>query len=196
MKPFRANSGMTGFGRTPVLPEATTWAKATSITEEFVAHCDGHDFEPFAGKALILEVIERAAQATAEFYISDTATDGIPYWDTGARRLHVLGDVYGRPADPGNDIEPVDSAAAVNAAQALLRLGAWRQAKGLDGTRYRQAGLTLTKTLLEDPYLSRDPPPGLDLAQSISSSKGMGLCTTRTPNPLWRVHYVGRLSHA
>jgi unsaturated chondroitin disaccharide hydrolase len=123
---------------------------------EFVEHRDADEFEPFGGKAAALDTMERAAEATSEFYISHTATDGIPYWDTGAPRLHVLGDLYGRPADPGNDIEPVDSSAAVNAAQALLRLGAWRQAKGRDGKRYRQAGLTVMKTLLDEPYLSRD----------------------------------------
>jgi unsaturated chondroitin disaccharide hydrolase len=140
---------------------------------EFVEHRDGDNFEPFGGRAAALEVMERAAQATSEFYISHTATDGIPYWDTGAPRLHILGDVYGRPADPGNDIEPVDSAAAVNAAQALLRLGAWRQAKGLDGKRYLQAGLTVTKTLLDDPYLSRDPAhQGLILHSQYHRPKG------------------------
>jgi len=102
-------------------------------------------------------MLERAAEVTSEFYLSRTATDGIPYWDTGARRLHVLGDLYGRPAEPENDSEPVDSSAAVNAAQALLRLGAWRQAKGRDGKRYHHAGLTVMKTLLGEPYLSRDP---------------------------------------
>jgi unsaturated chondroitin disaccharide hydrolase len=140
---------------------------------EFVEHRDARDFEPFGGKAVVLEVMERAAQATSEFYISHTATDGIPYWDTGAPRLHALGDVYGRPADPSNDIEPVDSAAAVNAAQALLRFGAWRQATGRDGRRYHQAGLTVTKTLLSDSYLSRDSAhQGLVLHSNYHRPKG------------------------
>jgi unsaturated chondroitin disaccharide hydrolase len=124
---------------------------------EFVEHCNADEFEPFGGKPSALAMMERAAEATSEFYISHTAADGIPYWDTGAPRLHVLGDPYGRPADPANDIEPVDSSAAVNAAQALLRLGAWRGAKGRDGRRYHQAGLTVIKTLLREPYLNRDP---------------------------------------
>jgi unsaturated chondroitin disaccharide hydrolase len=124
---------------------------------EFVEHCDAREFEAFGGKSTTLDMLARATEVTSEFYISHTATDGIPYWDTGAPRLHILGDVYGRPADPANDVEPVDSAAAVNAAQALLRFGAWRQATGRDGKRYRQAGLTVMKTLLGDLYLSRDP---------------------------------------
>ncbi len=50
-------------------------------------------------------------------------TDGIPYWDTGAPGLARLGDYLGRPADPFNDQEPVDSSAAAIAAQGLIRLG-------------------------------------------------------------------------
>src|SRR5271166_1065226 len=99
----------------------------------------------------------RSAEATSEFYIAHSALDGIPYWDTGAPGLRDLGDLYGRPADPANDIEPVDSSAAAITAQGLLRFGTWCQAGGRDGKRYRQAGLTILKTLLDEPYLSRDP---------------------------------------
>jgi hypothetical protein len=38
-----------------------------------------------------------------------------------------------------------------------LRFGTWRRATGRDGERYRQAGLTVMKTLLGETYLSRDP---------------------------------------
>jgi hypothetical protein len=124
---------------------------------EFVESRDAHEFEAFGGKAVTLEVMERAAEATSEFYIAHTATDGIPYWDTGAPGLRDLGDLYERPADPANDSEPVDSSAAAAAAQGLLRFGTWRRATGRDGERYRQAGLTVMKTLLGETYLSRDP---------------------------------------
>ena len=66
----------------------------------------------------------KAARATCDFYIEQAAaSDGIPYWDTGAPHLHKLGDWQGRPADPFNAHEPVDSSAAAIAAQGLLRLG-------------------------------------------------------------------------
>jgi hypothetical protein len=101
----------------------------------------------------------RAATATADFYIENSCADGIPMWDTGAPNLHRLGDYLGKPAAPFNRWEPVDSSAAAIAAQGLLRLGnhllANRSQKA--GTRYRQAGLTVARTLLDEPYLCADP---------------------------------------
>ena len=55
---------------------------------EFIEHHDAREFEAFGGKPVTLEMMERAAEATSEFYIAHTATDGIPYWDTGAPGLH------------------------------------------------------------------------------------------------------------
>ncbi len=101
----------------------------------------------------------RPAEATCDFYIEHTPTDGIPYWDTGAPNLHRLGNYLDFPADPFNDFEPVDSSAAAIAAQGLLRLGAWLTRRGETdaGRRYWQAGLTVLRTLFDDPYLSADP---------------------------------------
>ena len=116
----------------------------------------------------------KAAKATCDFYLEQaTATDGIPYWDTGAPQLDRLGDWQSRPADPFNDFEPVDSSAAAIAAQGLLRLGYYlgtgrtesgvqSPESGVQGTkagrdsglRYWQAGLTVLDTLLDEPYLS------------------------------------------
>jgi hypothetical protein len=100
----------------------------------------------------------RAATATADFYLANSCADGIPMWDTGAPNLHRLGDYLGRAADPFNRWEPVDSSAAVIAAQGLLRLGNYLLAKGerKSGTRYRQAGLTITAALFDEPYLSTE----------------------------------------
>jgi hypothetical protein len=94
---------------------------------------------------------EKAARATCDFYIENTPPDGIPYWDTGAPGLAQLGDWRGRPADPRNPYEPVDSSAAAIAAQGLLRLG-----KRLGEERYWRAGLTVCDTLFAEPYLSTD----------------------------------------
>lgn len=105
-----------------------------------------------------MEKLLKAATATADYYILQTATDGIPYWDTGALGLSKLGDYLNRPSEPYNDQEPVDSSAAAIAAQGLLRLGKFLEKK--DPTRaanYTQAGLTVVSTLLSDQYLSLAP---------------------------------------
>jgi hypothetical protein len=91
------------------------------------------------------------ATATADFYIANTPVDGVPYWDTGAPGLARLGDYLDRPAEPFNEHEPVDSSAAAIAAQGLIRLG---NHLGDAGRGYRQAGLTVARTLFAEPYLS------------------------------------------
>jgi rhamnogalacturonyl hydrolase YesR len=98
-----------------------------------------------------VDVFEKAARATCDFYIENTPPDGIPYWDTGAPGLAQLGDWRAKPADPNNPHEPVDSSAAAIAAQGLLRLG-----RRLGEDRYWQAGLAVCDTLFDAPYLSTD----------------------------------------
>jgi len=101
----------------------------------------------------------QASTATAEFYIANSCTDGVPMWDTGAPDLHFLGNYLTKPSDPFNDWEPVDSSAAAIAAQGFLRLGNHLSIQGdkRKAIRYRQAGLTIASTLLQEPYLSTNP---------------------------------------
>ena len=101
----------------------------------------------------------KGAKATCDFYIDNTPTDGVPYWDTGAPSLYKLGDYLNRAADPYNEFEPVDSSAAAIAAQGLLRLGRYLQSQGETsaGERYWQAGLTVVNTIFDEPYLSTSP---------------------------------------
>jgi len=101
-----------------------------------------------------------AATVTADFYLAHCCADGIPMWDTGAPNLHRLPANYlNKPADPFNQWEPVDSSAAAVAAQGLIRLGNYLHAtrNTQHAARYRQAGLTITRTLLDEPYLSTNP---------------------------------------
>ena len=101
----------------------------------------------------------RAATVTADFFMENCCTDGIPVWDTAAPNLHKLGDFLKKPADPFNEWEPVDSSAAAIAAQGLIRLGNYLALRG-DKTKakyYRQAGISIASTLLVEPYLSTDP---------------------------------------
>jgi len=100
----------------------------------------------------------KAVRATCDFYIDTSPADGIPYWDTGAPDLYRLGDYLNKPADPFNDFEPVDSSAAAIAAQGLLRFGRYLQQHGEPdaGNRYWLAGLTVSNTIFDEPYLSTD----------------------------------------
>jgi hypothetical protein len=105
----------------------------------------------FGGKGEVQKKFRRAAEATSDFYIANSARDGIPYWDTGAPGLKALGDWRTRDAEPFNDHEPVDSSAAVIAAQGLLRLG-----RALGKETYTQAGLTVAASAFDEPYLATD----------------------------------------
>lgn len=122
---------------------------------EFLLTLDASVLEPFGGQEKWLTLFRETAEATADFYLEHTPVDGIPYWDTGAPGLAMMGDWRSRPAEIHNNHEPVDSSAAAIAAQGLLRLG--KITPGAAGERYRQAGFTVARTVLSPPYLSEDP---------------------------------------
>ena len=99
----------------------------------------------------------KTATSTCDFYIKNTALNGIPYWDTGAPNLHYLGDFQNRNAEINNPYEPIDSSAAAIGAQGLLRLGKILETiEPEKAKQYTQAGLTVLKTLLGSDYLAED----------------------------------------
>lgn len=157
---YRCPSSQQGYSPFSTWTRGLAWIMCGYAEElEFLQTLDAGEFaaQP-GGKTAVEAMMRRAARVTCDFYIANTATDGIPYWDTGAPGLARMGDYLGRVSDPYNDIEPVDSSAAAIAAQGLLRFGAYLEAQGdADGARYRQAGLTVLRTLLETPYISQDP---------------------------------------
>lgn len=125
---------------------------------EFLEALPPADLASVGGWNGLDEVMLQAARATADYYIQEAAADGIPYWDTGAPGLHRIPDWHELPADPLNPFEPVDSSAACIACQGLLRLGQWMERQGdPEGQRYYQAGLTVLRTLLDEPYLNANP---------------------------------------
>jgi len=157
---FRCPNAQQGFSGYTTWTRGLSWAMCGFPEElEFLDTLPEVELEPFGGRQDIEAFMLKAAQAVCDFYIENTPTDGIPYWDTGAPNLHKLGDYLGRPAEPFNDFEPVDSSAAAIGAQGLLRLGHYLHKKGetKDGSRYWQAGLAVLNTLLQEPYLSVDP---------------------------------------
>lgn len=123
---------------------------------EFLETLSDAAFEPLGGRKTIVAMFLKAASAMADYYIENSPVCGVPYWDTGAPNLHRLGDYLERPADPFNPWEPVDSSAAAIAAQGLLRLGDYLNCTARSGTgrRYRQAGISIARTLFAEPYLS------------------------------------------
>ena len=122
---------------------------------EFLDTVPDEQLTPIGGRDSIEDFMTATSAATCQFYCDQTPTCGVPYWDTGAPGLAMLGDYLDRPADPFNDLEPVDSSAAAIACQGLLRFGRRLQASGDPrGDTFWAAGLTTLRTLMAEPYLS------------------------------------------
>ena len=156
---YRCPNSQQGYSGFTTWTRGLSWAMLGFAEQlEVLATLKDSELAACGGRDKIEQVFMKAAQATCDFYIENTPTDGIPYWDTGAPQLHKLGDVLNQPADPFNEYEPVDSSAAAIGAQGLLRLGrTLQQANDPKGQQYWQAGLTVLDRLLESPYLSTDP---------------------------------------
>jgi hypothetical protein len=150
-----SQQGYTGF---------STWTRGLAWaicglgeTLEILDELEEKDYEPIITKEVFKKEMKEAALATANFYLKNTPTDGIPYWDTGAPNLYKMGDYLNRPAEPYNSYEPVDSSAACIAAQGLIRIGNWLKINGeAEWDTYVQAGLQVAKALFQRPYLSYD----------------------------------------
>jgi hypothetical protein len=158
---FRCPSTQQGFSPFGTWTRGLAWAML-GFTEllEWLSTRPDEEFAPFVSRGDVEAALLNAGRATCDYYIHETPTCGVPYWDSGAPGLSILGDYRDRPADPFNDREPVDSSAAVVAAQGLLRLGHYLvHAKGETeaGVRYVKAGLAVVDTLFDEPYLSSDP---------------------------------------
>ncbi|MBN1482103.1 glycosyl hydrolase [candidate division KSB1 bacterium] len=156
---YRCPNAQQGFSGYSTWTRGLAWAMLGFPEElEALEKIDDAELEAFGGRGAIEDYMLKAAQATCDFYIENTPTDGIPYWDTGAPHLIDLGDYLDRRSDPFNEYEPVDSSAAAIGAQGLLRLGRYLDKRGdhEPGQRYWQAGLTVLDSLLDEPYLSVD----------------------------------------
>lgn len=150
---FRCPNSQQGYAPFSTWTRGLAWAMLGFAEQlEFLAELPDSDLQALGGRVPLEAFMRRAAEATCDFYIANSASDGIPYWDTGAPNLHKLGDWGSRPSDPFNPYEPVDSSAAAIGAQGLLRLGRY-----LKNDQYWQAGLTVCDSLFADPYLSTDP---------------------------------------
>jgi unsaturated chondroitin disaccharide hydrolase len=157
---YRCPSTQQGYSPFSTWTRGLAWILCGYAEElEFLSSLAPSALEPFGGRTRVLASFRRTAEAVAEFYIEKTPSDGIPYWDTGAPGLAKMGDYLGKPGDPLNEYEPVDSSAAVIAAQGFLRLGRFLKEGGNppEGARYEQVGLTVARTVFKEPYLSTGP---------------------------------------
>jgi hypothetical protein len=155
---YRCPSTQQGYSAFSTWTRGQAWILCGAAEQlEFFTLLPTDEFPAGYGKAKAIKRLEEMADAIAEFWIEQTPVDGIPYWDTGAPGLAKMGDYLGRASDPFNAHEPVDSSAAVIAAQGFLRYGNYLHGQGRAavGKRMRQIGLTLAKHLFTDPYLSR-----------------------------------------
>ncbi|MEP6949172.1 MAG: glycosyl hydrolase [Ginsengibacter sp.] len=156
---FRCPNSQQGYSGFSTWTRGLAWAMCGFAEELEWYEAVKESLQGHAEEENILSIMTRAAKATCDFYIANTPSDGVPYWDTGAPDLYKLGDYLNRPADPYNDFEPVDSSAAAIASQGLLRLGRHLQRNGETqaGDRYWLAGLTVLNSIFDEPYLSTDP---------------------------------------
>ncbi len=154
---YRCPSSQQGYSPFSTWTRGLAWA-ICGFAEllEYVKSLEAGALEAYGGKEDVLRFMLKAAEATSDFYIEHSATDGIPYWDTGAPHLLPGNADLEKPSDPFNRREPVDSSAAAIACQGLLRLGRHLQTGETQplGRKYWQAGLTVLNTLLAEPYLS------------------------------------------
>ena len=153
---YRCPNSQQGFSGFTTWTRGLAWAMCGFAEQlEWFDSANEIDLQEFGGKEKIVSLLLKGAKATCDFYIENSCSDGIPYWDTGAPGLAKMGDYLSKPADPFNSHEPVDSSAAAIGAQGLLRLGKYLQIKNDQACdRYWLAGLTVLNTLLEEPYLS------------------------------------------
>lgn len=151
-----SQQGYTGF---------STWTRGLAWaicglgeTLEILDRIDELDYSAVISKENLISELTKAAIATTDFYLTNTPTDGIPYWDTGAPNLHKMGDYLNEKSDPFNAYEPVDSSAACIAAQGFIRIGNWlKNSDPVRSEKYINAGIQIAKNLFAEPYLSIEP---------------------------------------
>ena len=155
---YRCPSTQQGYSPFTTWTRGLAWVALGAPEElECIQTLSDEDLQSIGGREVFESILLNMARATADFFIAQTPTDGIPYWDTGAPGLAHMPEYLNEPAKIDNPYEPVDSSAAAITAQGLLRLGRYIGLDTEDGQRYFQAGLTTTRTLLSEDYTSIDP---------------------------------------
>lgn len=154
---FRCPNSQQGYSGFTTWTRGLAWAICGFAEElELIIQLEDSIFNKFGGKQVLIDIFSKACQATCDFFIQYTPSDGIPYWDTGAPGLINLVDFLNKKSDPFNQFEPVDSSAAAIACQGLIRFGNYLRTYNGSGDHYIQYGMTVLNSLLDEPYLSQE----------------------------------------
>jgi unsaturated chondroitin disaccharide hydrolase len=154
---YRCPNSQQGYSPFSTWTRGLAWAILGFAEQlEFIEALNADELKKCGGKKTITKMMYKASEAVSDYYIQSSPADGVPYWDTGAPMLHKIDDYLNNPADPFNSYEPVDSSAALIAAQGLLRMGHLLGYKrdNEKGKHYWQAALTILNTVFDKPYVS------------------------------------------
>ena len=90
---FRCPSTQQGYSAFSTWTRGLAWAICGFAEQlEFLEIVGEEELTEFGGKAEVKKLFQQAAEASSDFYIANSASDGIPYWDTGAPGLARMGD--------------------------------------------------------------------------------------------------------
>ena len=105
-----ASNSQQGFSGFTTWTRGLAWAMAGFSEQlETLAYFADEELAPVGGREAVEQIYLKAARATCDFFIDNTAADGIPYWDTGAPQLYKLGAYTEEKSNPYNSYEPIDS---------------------------------------------------------------------------------------
>jgi unsaturated chondroitin disaccharide hydrolase len=156
---YRCPSTQQGYSPFSTWTRGQAWVLCGCAEQlEFLSQLPSNAFPKSQTKTKVVKRLEQALDAVTDFWTTQTPTDGIPFWDSGAPGLQRLGNYLDHPSDPFNGSEPIDSSAAAIAAQGFLRYGNYLRAhrRAALGNQHRQAALTIAARLFAEPYLSTD----------------------------------------
>ena len=169
---YRCPNSQQGYSPFTTWTRGLAWVLLGAAEElEFIQTLPEDELSQWGGRLKIKKLLEKMARTTSDFYIENSTTDGIVYWDTGAPGLENMPDWKNEKAQIDNPYEPVDASASAIAAQGLLRLG-----------RVLDTNTTTGRQVLAGwPYCGTDPAstsvfipglesPGYIAAFSISST--------------------------
>ena len=197
---YRCPNSQQGYSPFSTWTRGLAWAICGYAEQlEFFRTLTDAALKPLGGRRKLNAMLLKAATATADFYIGNSCTDGVPAWDTGAPQLHRLGNYLAKRSNSrkrfrtGRFLCGGDRGAG---AAPLGQLPDQRRQKSrrhalspsrLDHRQHSVAGAVP----LHDCQAS-----GLGFALDLSSSQWLGPYPARQQNPLRRKLDVGRLPRA